>query len=91
MDTDICPVIALPNYLIRCGNAQGPLFILEDGNFLTPHYFVSAVKDALQRAGVDQTRYCGHSFQIGAATMAAARGMEDSVIVKTLGRWQSVA
>ena len=69
---------------------QGPLFILEDESFLTPHYVMSAVRDALQRAGVDQTR-CGHSFQVGAATMAAARGMEDSGIIKTLGRWQSVA
>ena len=89
-DTDICPVRALLNYLVQRGTAQGPLIMLEDGSFLTRQYFVSAVRDALQRAGIDQSKYCGHSFQIGAATTAAARGMEDSVI-KTLGRWQSVA
>ena len=89
-DTDICPVRALLNYMILHGTARGPLFILEDGSFLTCHYFVSAVRGALQKAGVDQSKYCGHSFRIGAATTAAAKGMEDSII-KTLGRWQSVA
>ena len=32
----------------------------------------------------------GHSFRIGAATAAARRGIEDSVI-KILGRWESAA
>ena len=89
-DTDICPVRALLNYMILRGTARGPLFILEDGSLLTRHYFVSAVRGALQTAGVDQSKYCGHSFRIGVATTAAAKGMEDSII-KTLGRWQSVA
>jgi len=48
------------------------------------------VREALQKAGVDQSRYCGHSFRIGAATTATAKGMED-LIIKTLGRWNSLA
>lgn len=51
---------------------------------------MDAIRTALNSAGVDQQKYCGHSFRIGAATTAAARGIEDSVI-KTLGRWESVA
>ena len=51
---------------------------------------VQAVQAALAHVGVDPSSYTGHSFRIGAATTAAARGLEDSVI-KTLGRWESSA
>ncbi len=39
---------------------------------------------------MDDKLYSGHSFRRGAATMAAKRGMDDSVI-KMLGRWKSSA
>ena len=45
---------------------------------------------ALKQTDINQRKYCGHSFHIGAATTAAMKGIEDSVI-KTLGRWESVA
>ena len=38
---------------------------------------------ALEKAGINQSKYCGHSFCIGAATSAASRGAEDAII-KTL-------
>ena len=72
------------------GTQGGALFRFQDGRLLTRQRFVEEVRKALQQAGVDQAKYCGHSFRIGAATTAAAKGMEDSII-KTLGRWRSLA
>jgi hypothetical protein len=51
---------------------------------------VSHLQAALQRAGIQQENYNGHSFRIGAATTAAQKGLEDSLI-QTLGRWKSGA
>lgn len=87
---DICPVAAVLSYLQSRGTSAGPLFRLSDGRPLTHKRFVEMVRDGLSRAGVDQSNYCGHSFRIGAATTAAARGVEDCII-KTLGRWKSLA
>ena len=63
---------------------------MADGRPLLRSRFVEVVWDALSRVGINQSKYCGHSFRIGAAMTAAAKGVEDSVI-KTLGCWESVA
>ena len=86
----ICPVGALLSYLIKRGSGSGPLFTFDDGRYLTRERFVRAVKDALSAAGVDASKYAGHSFRIGAATTAANCGVQDSLI-KTMGRWESAA
>ncbi len=88
--TDLCPVAAILAYLVVRENKPGPLFMYQDGCCLTRQRLVVAVREALERAGMDQACYCGHSFRIRAATTAAARGIEDAVI-KTLGRWKSLA
>ena len=43
-------------------------------------------KSVLQQAGVDSTRYSGHSFWIGGATTAAANRIGDAT-TQSLGRW----
>ena len=82
--SDICPVAAILSYLTCRGSRAGPLFVFSDGRLLTRKRFVTLVREALAAGGIDQDKYCGHSFRIGTATTAAARGIEDSVI-KTLG------
>ena len=84
---DLCPVSALLAYIAVRPHCTGPLFVFQDGAFLTREKLVAAVQLALQRAGVASENYTGHSFHIGAATAAAQAGLEDSVI-KTLGRWE---
>lgn len=84
----LCPVVAMLKYLSVRGFDQGPLFQLRDGRPLTKQMFGDRVKKALERAGVDPTHYSGHSFRIGAATMAAANGVNDATI-QLLGRWRS--
>ena len=70
----LCPVTALLAYMVIRGRAPGPLFFMAHGAFLT---FVQEVRKALSIAGIDQAKYAGHSFRIGAASTASAAGIED--------------
>lgn len=78
---ELCPVAAMLAYLARRGGHPGALFHFEDGTLLTPDRFTARVRDALGHTGKS---YAGHSFRIGAATTAAEKGLEDS-LVKALG------
>ena len=84
----LCPVTAL--LMAARGGDNGPLFTWADRRFLTRKTFVTGVRAALTSAGYPAADYAGHSFRIGAATTAAQRGVQDSLI-QTLGRWQSSA
>ena len=88
--SQLCPVAAVLAYMVQRGSQAGPFFLFEDGRRLTRDRLVAEVRRALERAGVDPSHYSGHSFRIGAATTAAACGLQDSLI-KTLGRWESAA
>ena len=89
--SSLCPVVAMMNYLMVRGTKRlGPLFIFSDGRVLTRQRFVDAVRDGLNKAGINSKNYSGHSFRIGAATTVAMKGVDDSII-KTLGRWESLA
>ena len=56
----------------RCLNLP---FIFADGgsNAGTIRY---SVRKALASSGMDSSKYCGHSFRIGAATTAAEQGIK---------------
>ena len=84
----ICPVQAIVNYIAVRSPGPGPLFCFESGSPLSRASMVSEVQQALTNTGLEAAGFAGHSFRIGAATTAAKRGFEDSLI-QTLGRWKS--
>ena len=76
MGCNLCPVAAMLSYLAVRPSTPGP-FVHQDGRPLLCPGLVRAV---LASAGVDTSRYSGHSFRIGAATTAAQAGLQDSLI-----------
>ena len=82
----LCPVAACLAYLTVRGTTEpGAFFLKSDRRPLLKPVFVSELRKALGEAA-----YAGHSFHIGAATAAAAAGVEDSTI-QLMGRWNSAA
>ena len=67
---------------------QSPLFMEADHSVLTRDRFIRYLRHLLACLGLDDSKYCGHSFRIGAATSAGAAKIPDHMI-KTLGRWTS--
>ncbi len=51
--SDRCQVSAMLAYMVVRGKEAGPLFRFGDGRLLTRQHLVTAVKDALDEAGVD--------------------------------------
>ena len=86
----LCPVSVMLSYLAIRPPTQGPLFLFKDSSTLSRPKIVQSLCQVLSSVGVDCSSYSGHSFRIGAATMAARMGVSDSLI-KTLGHWESSA
>ena len=86
--SNICPVSAMTSYLQLRGLSCGPLFRLQDGTPLSRSLLVTWLKQTLAAAGIDSSRFSGHSYRIGVATTAASKGVGDATI-QTLGRWRS--
>ena len=87
---NLCPVSVMLTYLVQRGNSVSPLplFMFPDGKPLSREALVHGLKKIMVTAGMDPTKFSGHSFRISAASTAAARGIHESTI-QTLGRWNS--
>ena len=75
-------------YLVRRRGTPGPLFVMENGQYLTQELFRAQLNTILQEAGLNAKDYNTHSFRIGAATLAREAGISDSS-TQMLGQWKS--
>ena len=82
----VCPVSHLLEYLSLRGQSHVPL----DASPICRSFFVTALSEDLNFCDLDGSRYKTHSFRIGAAPWAAAKGMSDAQI-RNFGRWKSNA
>ena len=85
-----CPLESLKAFISVRGSEPGPLFALPSGLGISRSWFDLKLKTLLKVCHFDSSCFKGHSFRIGGATLAAARGFSDSQI-RALGRWQSDA
>ena len=65
----LCPVTVVQSFMVVRGNRPKPLFIEEDGKYLTSKMFVTEVHLALKRAGYPAQEYEGYSFCIAAVQL----------------------
>ena len=86
----VCPVSLLLTYLNLRDNFPGPLFCWPDASPISRSFFTSALTAALNFCNLDVSTYKSHSFRIGAASWAAAKGFSDAQI-RRFGRWNSNA
>ena len=63
---------------------------LLSGTSLSKPRLIASLRRVLQEVGVDSSKYSGHSFRIGTATMAAKLGVSD-LLINILGWWRSSA
>ena len=89
-NTAMCPVSLLSEYIAVRGSRPGPLFVHTDGSAVAREFFTTELQKAPQFCKLDPTRYKTHSFRIGAASLAAAKGFSDAQI-RQFGRWKSSA
>ena len=84
-NSSLCPIKALRHFLHFHPTKQGPLFIWNDGRYLT-RSSLAAVLAKVKPENIENMS--SHSFRIGAATTAAAAG-HPRWLIQALGRWSS--
>ena len=78
----------MQEYFLLVRPRHGPLFYFASGRYLTRGIVSDLLRDSARVAGLPYQSLKGHSFRIGAASVAAAAGLPDWLI-KVLGRWSS--
>ena len=78
---EFCPVVALKNYVNKkfANNNEGKIFDISDKSVAL------IIKRYAEKAGLDASRYAGHSLRSGFATTAAEFGAEERNIMAMTG------
>ncbi len=78
---EFCPILALRNYINQkiSKNAEDKIFKISDKSVAL------IIKKYAQKAGLDSSRYAGHSLRSGFATTAAEFGAEERNIMAMTG------
>ena len=85
----MCPLRALKRYLaFRWMDIGLPLFCFQSEAFLSRDRLSFQLRSLLDNVGMDSSSYTSHSFQIGAASSAAAAGLPEHLIQR-MGRCAS--
>jgi site-specific recombinase XerD len=88
---ETCPVRTLQAWLEQAAIAEGPLFrsVNRHGRALARHLspadVARIVKKLAKQAGLDPSKYAGHSLRAGHATSAAASGASERSIMNQTG------
>lgn len=88
---DTCPVRSLQLWLEASGISSGPVFrsVNRHGklqaNRLSDKAVALVVKRTAEAAGLDSSKYSGHSLRAGMATSAAAAGVSERAIMNQTG------
>ena len=70
-------------------NSERPAFSFSNKNFVSYTSFTSRLKSLLLSAGVDHTKYSGHSFRRGGATYLHSLGASP-IKIQASGDWQTM-
>jgi len=71
-EASVCPVTALLPFVSLRGNTPGPLFVLEDGRYLTRLLFGDFLNNLLDKLYLNKDNFNTHSFRIAASSTRAA-------------------
>lgn len=88
---DTCPVRSLQLWLEESGISSGPVFrsVNRHGNLqanrLSDKAVALVVKRTAEAAGLNSSKYSGHSLRAGMATSAAAAGVSERAIMNQTG------
>ena len=90
VDTPIYPAAIVKDFLHIRGSEPGLLFVLPGNRMYCRRQFDKRLKNLLSLCGLSSSSFKGHSFRIGAASLAASQGKSDAQI-RAAGRWASDA